>query len=367
MEDLINFSENGAEGFEIRKEEVVTPKEDDTSPGQYERLDRMIQLEQEVERTKMALELLLRDKGGEKNVRRPVRSLVKPRDIRMLNLSDLQGIEAEGRLKVFFSQVESCSEDLEERKRILMARMDPPDKIIKTKLLRGLPSQSREKLEFFMDEQIPLRKFIERVETERAIAIGRDTDRIYAVNQNLQLSVITPAPQSTLPNKQEQSQELSASQKNKRLEKDELAWVKRERFETGTNRKLSVKWLGPYKIVEVLRDGGAYVLENIFDGVRVQRAAEQIKQYIGQDGWQLEPAELVIVEEELEQPPPRERRPVVRCAVCRSLVNELRTAILEVDPRKAIEVGSYRIEADGKQKLSSVKYAGSEVVFSSHE
>ncbi|KAG0713032.1 hypothetical protein GWK47_017137 [Chionoecetes opilio] len=126
MEDLINFSENGAEGLEIRKEEVVTPKKDDTSPEEYERLNRMILLEQEVERTKEALELLLRDKGEEKDVRRPVRSLVKPRDIRMLNLSDLQGIEAEGRLKVFFSQVESCSEDLEERKRILMERVDPP-------------------------------------------------------------------------------------------------------------------------------------------------------------------------------------------------------------------------------------------------
>ncbi|KAG0723490.1 Protein canopy 2 [Chionoecetes opilio] len=57
--------------------------------------------------------------------------------------------------------------------------------------------------------------------------------------------------------------------------------------------------------------------------------------------------------------PPKSK--VVRCAVCRSLVNELRTAILEVDPRKTIEVGSYRIEADGKQKLSSVKYAGSEI------
>ncbi|KAG0722432.1 hypothetical protein GWK47_044500 [Chionoecetes opilio] len=75
MEDLINFSEHGAEGLdkEIRKEEVVTPKEDDTSPEQYERLDRMIQLEQKVERMKMVLELLLRDKGGEKDVRRPVR------------------------------------------------------------------------------------------------------------------------------------------------------------------------------------------------------------------------------------------------------------------------------------------------------
>ncbi|KAG0713759.1 hypothetical protein GWK47_015517 [Chionoecetes opilio] len=120
MEDLINFSigdledflHNGAEGLEIRKEEVVTPKKDDTSPEQYERFKWMSQLEQEVERTKEALELLLRNKEEEKEIRRPVRSLIKPRDIRMLNLSDLQGIEAEGRLKLFFSQVESCSEDL---------------------------------------------------------------------------------------------------------------------------------------------------------------------------------------------------------------------------------------------------------------
>lgn len=33
----------------------------------------------------------------------------------------------------------------------------------------------------------------------------------------------------------------------------------------------------------------------------------------------------------------------------------------QVDPRKKIDVGSYRIEGDGKQKLSAVKYAGSEV------
>ncbi|KAG0723674.1 hypothetical protein GWK47_042220 [Chionoecetes opilio] len=155
MEDLINFSENAAEGLEIRKEEVVTPKEDDTSPEQYERLNRMmILLEQEVERTKMALELLLRDKGGEKDVRRPVRSLVKPRDIRMLNLSDLQGIEAEGRLKVFFSQVESCSEDLEERKRILMARVDPPLALYIQNTLSQVNFRSWDTLTYWLYEEL---------------------------------------------------------------------------------------------------------------------------------------------------------------------------------------------------------------------
>ncbi|KAG0700926.1 hypothetical protein GWK47_025431 [Chionoecetes opilio] len=204
MEDLIDFSienledflQKRAKGRELKKEEVVTPKKDDTSLEQCEQFRWMSQLEHEVERTKETVELLLRNKGEEKEVRRPVRSLIKPRDIRMLNLSDLQGIEAEGRLTVFLSQVENCSEDLEERKRILMLRVDPQ-----------LPSQSKEKLEFFMDEQFPLRKFIERVETERAIAIGRDTNRIYDVNQTRQLSKITPVSQSIPPNKQE----LSAS------------------------------------------------------------------------------------------------------------------------------------------------------------
>ncbi|XP_045583648.2 protein canopy homolog 2 [Procambarus clarkii] len=61
----------------------------------------------------------------------------------------------------------------------------------------------------------------------------------------------------------------------------------------------------------------------------------------------------------LSSQPPKSQ--VVKCAVCRSLVNELHAAISEVDPRKKIDVGSYRIDADGKQKLSSVKYAGSEL------
>ncbi|KAK7026757.1 Protein canopy 2 [Halocaridina rubra] len=56
--------------------------------------------------------------------------------------------------------------------------------------------------------------------------------------------------------------------------------------------------------------------------------------------------------------PPKSK--IVKCAVCNSLVGELHDAVSKVDPRKKINVGSYRIDADGGQKLSSVKYAGSE-------
>ncbi|KAG0717369.1 hypothetical protein GWK47_054608 [Chionoecetes opilio] len=125
MKDLIDFLQKGAKGRELKKEEVVTHERVETSPEQYAQFKWVSQLEQEVERTKDTVESLLQNKEEEKEVRIPVRSLIEPRDIRMLNLSDLQGIEAEGRLTVFLSQVESCSEDLEERKRILMTRVDP--------------------------------------------------------------------------------------------------------------------------------------------------------------------------------------------------------------------------------------------------
>lgn len=51
---------------------------------------------------------------------------------------------------------------------------------------------------------------------------------------------------------------------------------------------------------------------------------------------------------------------VVKCAVCRSLITELHHEIEKVDPRRKIEVGSYRIESDGNQRTTSRSYAGSE-------
>ncbi|KAF2368723.1 protein of unknown function DUF3456 [Trinorchestia longiramus] len=50
----------------------------------------------------------------------------------------------------------------------------------------------------------------------------------------------------------------------------------------------------------------------------------------------------------------------IKCAVCQSLVAEVHREISEVDPRKKIEVGSYRIESNGDQRITSRTYAGSE-------
>ncbi len=102
--------------------------------------------------------------------------------------------------------------------------------------------------------------------------------------------------------------------KNQRVEVDELVWVKKDYTTSLGDRKLGVKWVGPYKVKEVLRNGGAYRLENVFDGVGVQRAADKVKPYIGQGDILVQPRELIFRdesegEEEVEPRSVRERRP----------------------------------------------------------
>ncbi len=102
--------------------------------------------------------------------------------------------------------------------------------------------------------------------------------------------------------------------RDERLEKDSLVWVKKEVTDPGVNKTLCKKWLGPYKIIDVLRGGSAYIVENTFNGVRIQRVAEKIKPYVGRDRILVQPEEMVdYAENEDEEPlPPRQRRPVRR-------------------------------------------------------
>ncbi len=95
---------------------------------------------------------------------------------------------------------------------------------------------------------------------------------------------------------------------------DQLVWVKKDYTTSVGDRMLGVKWVGPYKVKEVLRDGGAYRLENVFDGVRIQRAADKVKPYLGQEDVLVQPRELILRDEseeegEVEPRPVRERRP----------------------------------------------------------
>ncbi|XP_067003665.1 protein seele [Anabrus simplex] len=51
----------------------------------------------------------------------------------------------------------------------------------------------------------------------------------------------------------------------------------------------------------------------------------------------------------------------LRCLVCRAVVEEIENIIQKVDPRKKVDVGSYRLDSDGNQKHKTVPYARSEV------
>ncbi|XP_023687921.1 protein canopy homolog 2 [Paramormyrops kingsleyae] len=50
----------------------------------------------------------------------------------------------------------------------------------------------------------------------------------------------------------------------------------------------------------------------------------------------------------------------VRCGACRALVDELEWAISQVDPKKKIQTGSFRINPDGSQSIKEVPFARSE-------
>ena len=112
LEENISDEENGLQ------EVLVDPTPEIKYP-----FDKMNDLEKEVEELKGAYRSLIGDYNRQM-VHSSYKSLLKPRDIPVLELTHLQGVEGEGRLKVFFSQVEECSLDERERQKIVMTRVD---------------------------------------------------------------------------------------------------------------------------------------------------------------------------------------------------------------------------------------------------
>ncbi len=97
--------------------------------------------------------------------------------------------------------------------------------------------------------------------------------------------------------------------KEQKVNSGALVWVKREVNEPGVCKKLCAKWNGPYKVVEVLRDGGGYKVEDPFTGQMLQRAAEKVKTFGGSDEYVVEPQDTVFQADlETEVLPPRIRR-----------------------------------------------------------
>ncbi len=96
--------------------------------------------------------------------------------------------------------------------------------------------------------------------------------------------------------------------KIQRVEVDQLVWMRKDYTTSLSDWKLGVKWVGPYKVKEVLRDGEAYRLENVFDGVRIQRAAHKVKPYVGQENILVQSREMFFRDdsEEEEEVEPRQ-------------------------------------------------------------
>lgn len=48
-----------------------------------------------------------------------------------------------------------------------------------------------------------------------------------------------------------------------------------------------MKWLGPYRVIESIRDGSTYVLKNLFNEIVIERAADKIKPFHGDEQYLL--------------------------------------------------------------------------------
>ncbi len=99
-------------------------------------------------------------------------------------------------------------------------------------------------------------------------------------------------------------------QRNQSVIQSSLLWINNEFTVPGTSRKL--KCLGPFQVIEVIWDGSAYVLKNVFTSQKCQWAADKVKPYYSEEEWIREPQEVIVPEGEDSEPdqlPPRVRRP----------------------------------------------------------
>lgn len=54
-------------------------------------------------------------------------------------------------------------------------------------------------------------------------------------------------------------------------------FIRKEIFERGIRRKQQTKWRGPFEVIEMVRDVGAYRLKDQLHGKIVSRAVDKIK------------------------------------------------------------------------------------------
>ncbi len=107
---------------------------------------------------------------------------------------------------------------------------------------------------------------------------------------------IEAVKQTNLQQSRKWRNRANRGRQNQRVEKDQLVWVKEDYTTSLGDRKLGLKWVGPYKVKEVIREGSAYKLEDVFKGEVIQQAADKVKPYVGQDNILIQPREMFLQE-----------------------------------------------------------------------
>lgn len=131
MEDLIDFLGYSPqvnlkrENMPSEEKKTETKVQEDPQTGDTEGMSR---IEAEVEGLKETCRELIRiNRDLRERAEAPlatIKPLLKPRDIPILELNQLKGIEGGGKLTVFLAQVENCAIGIEERQRIVTTRVD---------------------------------------------------------------------------------------------------------------------------------------------------------------------------------------------------------------------------------------------------
>ncbi len=142
------------------------------------------------------------------------------------------------------------------------------------------------------------------------------------LRQDADLEVVLEVVRTNIEQAKKWRSRANIGRKNQRVEVGQLVWVKKDYTISFCDRKLGVKWVGPYKVKEVLRDGGAYRLENVFDGVIIQRAADKVKPYVGRELILVQPREIYF-RDDSEEEEEVEPRPVRECWPPRRYIEEV--------------------------------------------
>ena len=266
MDLLGEFKVEGAVGGATAELPVAKEEQGESDPVTTDQRKLSV-LEREVDELQRCLQDVLSDRQSRvipPEFSRPSKTFIKPRDIPVLELRQLRGVEGAGRLTVFLSQVESCTTDTDERQQIVQMRVDAPlalfiqnirtkerktwkefkeclteeltdqsedriydsindlnynyeedpiefasrlkcklamleikiqtgeipkvERLIKNKLLKGMPKASRDRLDLYMDDNVSLKRFLNKLETERVVVSAQQQthETVRAIEQPVQ-------------------------------------------------------------------------------------------------------------------------------------------------------------------------------------